>query len=279
MSAHQGDTPTSPPGKRGDIQARQADDGSFELVVEDGDSSSMPAVDPPEVDDRPGGHQRSSAGTLRRLAGWGAALAMVAAVLVFAFSGSDEAEVPNSASEVAEGFRPYEGGDEEPQQRPASPARGDQQTAQPETLEEPDLSAKVSDEQEDEDGWEFDEDQDIVIVEEGYDDPDPVVDEDGQPDQADDSHPKVRLDGINASDLSDRIKLPAQPNLQRIPAQKLEQLRPPIRGDNLERGGGVDDDYVDDEYDDYEEHGYGDDPNGDWDEEYGEDSEHWNDGY
>jgi hypothetical protein len=278
MSAHQGDTPTSPPGKRGDIQARQADDGSFELVVEDGDSSPMPAVEPPAVD-RTGEQAGSSSGNLPRLVGWGLGLVLVVGALVWAFSGTDEQDdVSRSASEVAEGFRPYKGGGEEPADRPPEPARA-AKTPAPKEQEEPDrgVAASAREEEDEEEGWEV-EDEDVVIVEDDYDDEDLHAQDEVEADDERDEPPKVRLDGVNAQDVRDRIKLPAQPNLQRIPAQKLEQLRPPIRSDDLDRGAnnGVGDDYVDEEYDEaYGDEGYEDEPDGDWDEEYHDDPDGW----
>jgi hypothetical protein len=103
-------------GRGGDVQARQSDDGSFELVVSDASAASAspeplkPAGQGASADDAAPETSAARNRGLKRVGLILLVIAIVGGMLVYATSGGDEEPTLASRAERSDGFQPYKEG-------------------------------------------------------------------------------------------------------------------------------------------------------------------------
>jgi cell division protein FtsN len=239
MTANQDKDPSEHQAKSSDVQARQADDGSFELVVENAAASASSDSADGGTPARPGADSpRGRSRSFNRLSVIIVAVLAAVGVTVYALSG-DESSQSESAEASGQGgsgsFRPYQGGPgNEAANAEAAPVRQvddeDEPVEEPAVDELPDEPEIVEGDEIADEEWEPEDDSEVVVIEEEH--PDEAYDEEvGEDETADDQNRPARLNPkIDTSKFripNDRIKLPVQPpKINRIPTPNLQKLQP-----------------------------------------------------
>jgi hypothetical protein len=267
MTAQEGKQPEGGQGRSGDIQARQTDDGSFELVVENPDASgsSEPAGDgsaqpEPRPTSRASGAKRLGLAIVVGLA--------VIGVLAYAFTGEGGSESTDDASQVKAGFRPYLGG---PSNERSAAAGGSEVRREEPSFDEVDELDEVDESDEpnaaaeaempdEEREWEIDGDEEVVVLEEEH--PPEETDQADEDEDTVDLPEKPTFDRAKLPDYRERINLPIQtPQLNHLPSPRLNQVQPQLDGAAVtgdEAYVDEEEQYDDEEYEDeeYEDEGY-----------------------
>jgi hypothetical protein len=262
MTAQNDKQPEGGKARSGDIQARQADDGSFELVVENGagsassDTSASQGAEPTTPGKaRPaksptGGTKRLGVIVVVGLVGVGA--------LVYALSGERDA-APSDDAQVEAGFRPYLGG---PGKEGAStrsadegqPSEGQPSEDQPEEeltaddleVTEPRLAADSEPSDEEEEEWEPEEQGEVVVIEEEHP-PEESEDDEGAEDFDTKAVEKPELDTSRVPRFKERLRLPVEsPKIKHLPSPQLNKLQPRLPQNRDEPAAG-DEAYPDDQ--------------------------------
>jgi hypothetical protein len=265
MTTQNDKQPEQKPGRSGDVQARQADDGSFELVVESSGGSNSPKKPTPDVPDpadsagatqdgaRPA--KRSSI-TVKRVGAAAIVGLATVGVVVYVFSGDSEVVSEGDGMQIEAGFRPYLDGPNKSDPNKSDPDKSG--ASQASDSKSSDEDGELDDEIEaqepavavdepspdDEELWEPEEQGEVVVIEEEhppeeFEEPDQVdqPDQGAQGAEVEEDVNKPKLDASKVPNFRDRIKLPVQkPQLQRIPTPQLNKLQPRLPQNRDERG-------------------------------------------
>lgn len=246
MTAKQDKDPSGGQGKGGDVQARQADDGSFELVVENTAASASSDSADGGTQARPGADSaRGRSRSFNRLSLVIGGVLVVVGVGVYALSGDDadsgSTAGPSEETETTGSFRPYQGGpSNQAAGAVAAPVRqakhnDEQFEEEPPASDEAEALEVAEGEEGLDEEWEPEEEGEVVVLEEEH--PEEVEagglqqeEVDQNQDGAADANPRRLNPKVDTSKFripSERIKLPVQrPKLNRIPTPTLQKLQP-----------------------------------------------------
>ncbi len=239
MSAQQGKNSADEHGRSGDIQARQTDDGSFELVVDS--ASPTPAPSAAEVDqEAQAGPARARRGARKgRLALFIGGALVAVGVVAYAVSGDKPtAKQTDAPTARSDGFRPYQEG---PGQAAAAAIKAHHEDSQPQVADDQTPPEENEPDQADaKDDWDPAKDSEVIVIDDGTAAPDEAQAQDDQDHPDDQNQPdnqaprdepadKAKVHTIDPAELhglQPQVKLPhPPPALKRLPIKQLQQVR------------------------------------------------------